>query len=127
MSSYFFARENVNPHQVDLGMTMLASLGGGHLHHTARTTLDDDVATFTKGRALHGKGQGGISIGLLSKVSISSSMVDSINDGCFVEGEKSGEMFVTNKQVGQRDRDPEKFIPSQSQGVASEEVHRSTA
>ena len=68
---------------MDLGVTVLAGLRGGHLDDLARTTctqpslrncmtgvqsdihtLDDDVPVLTKGRALHGERRGGPSAGL---------------------------------------------------------------
>lgn len=62
------AGEDVDTYQVDLGVSVLASLAGGHFHNTAGTTLDDDVATFTQSGALHGEGQGGTGGGLLKDV-----------------------------------------------------------
>ena len=72
--------------QVDLGVTVLAGLGGRHVDDLARAawggewvcvvvtrrtrtesetlTLDDDVAVLAKGRALHGEGVRGPGRGL---------------------------------------------------------------
>ena len=50
---------------MDLGVTVLASLGSRHVDDLARTTLDDDVAVLSEGRALHGEGIGGTSISLV--------------------------------------------------------------
>ena len=65
---------------MDLGVSVLAGLGGGHLHDLAGTawgtvrcrhrrlretrTLHDDVPVLAKGRALHGEGERGPGIGL---------------------------------------------------------------
>ena len=70
----------IDADQVDLGMTVLSGLGGGHVNDLARTscksadqtvssgrfqpfllTLDDDVSVFAQSRALHGEGEGGTS------------------------------------------------------------------
>ena len=69
--------------QVDLGVTVLASLGGGHVDNLARPSLDDDVAAvradehvaskmlredscslLPQSRALHGVGERGARRGL---------------------------------------------------------------
>lgn len=52
----FLAREDVDGHQMDFGVTVLTGLGGAHLHDLAGATLDDDMAVLAEGRALHGKG-----------------------------------------------------------------------
>ena len=59
------ASEDVNTDEMDLGVTVLASLGSRHVDDLARTTLDDDVAVLSEGRALHGEGIGGTSISLV--------------------------------------------------------------
>lgn len=51
------ASEDVNGDQVDLGVTVLASLGGRHVDNLAGTALDDDKTVLPEGRALHGEGQ----------------------------------------------------------------------
>ena len=51
------ASENVNRDQVDLGVTVLASLGGRHVDNLAGTALDDNETVLPEGRALHGEGQ----------------------------------------------------------------------
>jgi hypothetical protein len=51
------ASEDINGDQVDLGVTVLASLGGRHVDDLARTTLDDNVSVLAKSRALHRVGQ----------------------------------------------------------------------
>lgn len=50
------ASEDVEGDQVDLGVTVLASLGGGHFDNLAGTVLDDNVTVLTQSRALHGEG-----------------------------------------------------------------------
>lgn len=56
------ASEDIEGDQVDLGVTVLASLGGGHLDDLARTALDDDVTVLPQSRALHGEGGRGTGI-----------------------------------------------------------------
>lgn len=57
------ASEDIDGNKMDLGVTMLASLGGGHIDDLARAILDDNEAVLPQGRALHGEGSGGASIG----------------------------------------------------------------
>lgn len=57
------ASEDVNGNKMDLGVTVLARLGGGHVDDLARTTLDHDVTVLTQSRALHGVGGRGTGIG----------------------------------------------------------------
>lgn len=62
------AGEDVNGGKMDLGMTVLAGLGGGHLDDFAGTTLDDDETVLPQGRALHREGGRGASIGTIEGV-----------------------------------------------------------
>lgn len=62
------AGEDVDGDKVDLGVTVLAGLGGGHFDDLAGTLLDDDVAVLPQGRALHGEGERGTGIGALEGV-----------------------------------------------------------
>ena len=62
------AGENVDGCQVDLGVTVLARLGGGHVDNLAGALLDADEAVLPQSRALHGVGGGGASIGGLKGV-----------------------------------------------------------
>lgn len=55
----FLSSEDINANQVDFGVTVLASLGGGHIHDLARESLDDYETILPEGGALHGVGQGG--------------------------------------------------------------------
>lgn len=60
--------EDVEGDQVDLGVAVLAGLGGGHFDNFARATLDHDVTTLAQRRALHGVGRRGTGIGALEGV-----------------------------------------------------------
>jgi hypothetical protein len=60
--------EDVNGNQMDLGVTVLSSLGGGHLDDLAGTVLDDNKAVLPQGRTLHGVGLRGTGIGALEGV-----------------------------------------------------------
>ena len=62
------AGENVKSNQVDFGMAVLSSLGGGHVDNFARAILDHHESVFAQGRALHGEGGGSASIGALEGV-----------------------------------------------------------
>ena len=57
--------EDINSHKMDLGVPVLAGLGGAHLNDLARATLDDDEAVLAQGRALHRIGGRGARIGAL--------------------------------------------------------------
>lgn len=60
--------EDVDGDEMDLGVTVLASLGGGHFDDLARAVLDDDEAVLPQSRTLHGVGGGGTGIGALEGV-----------------------------------------------------------
>ena len=60
--------EDVNGNQMDLGVTVLAGLGGGHLDNLAWAVLDDDETVLPQSRALHGVGRRGAGIGALEGV-----------------------------------------------------------
>ena len=62
------AGEDVESDQMDLGVTVLASLGGRHVDDLAGTALDDDEAVLPQGRALHGEGCRGAGVGRLEGV-----------------------------------------------------------
>lgn len=62
------AGEDVKGDQVDLGVTVLASLGGRHVDDLARAALDDDVTVLTQSRALHGEGRRRAGVGRLEGV-----------------------------------------------------------
>ena len=61
----FLAGEDIDGNKMNLCVTVLASLGGGHFDDLARTILDNHEAVLSQGRALHGKGGRGTSIGAL--------------------------------------------------------------
>ena len=58
------AREDVQGNEMDLSVTVLAGLGGGHVDDLARAALDHDKAVLPQSRALHGVGEGGASVGV---------------------------------------------------------------
>lgn len=62
------ASEDVNGDQVDLGVTVLTGLGGGHVDNLTRSALDDNVTVLSQSRTLHWEGQSGTSIGGLKDV-----------------------------------------------------------
>lgn len=55
--------EDIDGNKMDLGVTVLASLGGGHVDNLAGTVLDDDETVLSQSRALHGVGQRSAGIG----------------------------------------------------------------
>ena len=64
------ASEDVDGDEMDLGVTVLASLGGRHVDNLAGAALDHDEAVLAQGRALHGvggrsAGVGGIEVVLM--------------------------------------------------------------
>ena len=44
---------HVSGDKVDLGVTVLSGLGGGHVNDLARSALDDDVSVLSERRTLH--------------------------------------------------------------------------
>ena len=59
----FLASEDIDGDEMNLSMTMLASLGSRHVNNLAGTAFDDDVSVLPQGRALHGIGSRGTGIG----------------------------------------------------------------
>lgn len=51
------AVEDVGSDKMDLGVTVLSGLGGGHVDDLASAVLDDNEAVLTQSRALHGERQ----------------------------------------------------------------------
>ena len=49
-------------------MTVLPSLGSGHVNNLAGTALDDNEAALSQGGTLHGVGKGGACIGRVEGV-----------------------------------------------------------
>lgn len=64
----FFAGEDVDGDEMDLGVTVFAGLGGGHVDDLAGTVLDADKPVLSQGGTLHGEGGRGTSIGALESV-----------------------------------------------------------
>lgn len=62
------AGEDVESNQMDLGVTVLASLGGRHVDDLAGAALDDDEAVLPQSRALHGEGGRGTGVGRVEGV-----------------------------------------------------------
>lgn len=50
------AGEDIDGNKMDLGVAVLAGLGGRHVDDLAGAVLDDDVAVLPQGRALHREG-----------------------------------------------------------------------
>ena len=65
---HLLAGEDIDGDQVDLGVTVLASLGGGHVDDLARAVLDADEAVLPQGRALHREGERRTGIGAVEGV-----------------------------------------------------------
>lgn len=62
------AGEDVNGDKVDLGVTVLASLGGGHFDNLAGAVLDHNKAVLAESRALHRVRGRGTGVGALERV-----------------------------------------------------------
>ena len=62
------AGEDVDGDKMNLGVTVLASLGGGHFDDLAGTVLDHDEAVLAESRALHRVGGRGTGVGALEGV-----------------------------------------------------------
>ena len=62
------ASEDINSNKMDLSVTVLASLGSGHVDDLARASLNHNVTVLAKSRTLHGIGGGGAGIGALEGV-----------------------------------------------------------
>jgi hypothetical protein len=57
------ASEDVDGDKVDLGVTVLTGLGGGHVDDLAGAALDDDETVLPQSGTLHGEGGRGASVG----------------------------------------------------------------
>lgn len=64
----FLAGEDIDGNKMDLCVTVLTGLGGGHIDDLARTVLDADETVLSQGRTLHGVGGRGASVGGLEGV-----------------------------------------------------------
>lgn len=64
----FLTSEDINGNQVDLGVTVLTGLGGGHVNNLTWSTLDDNVTVLSQSRTLHWEGQSSTGIGGLESV-----------------------------------------------------------
>jgi len=73
------ASEDVDGDEMDLGVTVLASLGGGHFDDLAGAVLDDNETVLPQGRALHGVGGRGAGIGALEGVLVLGIVVRHLN------------------------------------------------
>jgi hypothetical protein len=62
------ASEDVQSHQMNLGVTVLARLGGRHVDDLARAVLDHNKAVLAQGRALHRVGGRRAGVGRLEGV-----------------------------------------------------------
>lgn len=62
------AGEDIDGDKVNLGVTVLAGLGGRHVDDLARAALDHDVTVLAQSRALHGEGGRGTGIGRIEGV-----------------------------------------------------------
>lgn len=49
------AGEDVDTDEMDLGVTVLSGLGGGHVYDLAGAALDDDGTVLAQSRTLHGE------------------------------------------------------------------------
>jgi len=62
------AGEDIDGDKMDLGVTVLTGLGGGHVDDLARTVLDADESVLSQGRALHWVGSRSSGIGRVEGV-----------------------------------------------------------
>ena len=62
------AGEDVDGDEMDLGVTVLSGLGGGHVHDLARAVLDAHEPVLPQGGTLHWKSGRGTGIGALEGV-----------------------------------------------------------
>ena len=57
------AGEEINGSQVDLGVTVLAGLGGGHVDDLAWAVLNHNESVLAQSRTLHRVGERGAGVG----------------------------------------------------------------
>jgi hypothetical protein len=94
--------EDVDGDQVDLGVTVLAGLGGGHFDDLARAVLDDDETVLPQSRALHGVGGGGTGIGALEGVLMLYIEVSVVSGGRIVGIVKPAQRTAASRKGGVR-------------------------
>lgn len=92
--------EDVDGDQVDLGVTVLAGLGGGHFDDLARAVLDADETVLPQSRALHGVGGGGTGIGALEGVLMLHIEVSVVSGGRIVGVVKRAQRTAASRKVG---------------------------
>jgi hypothetical protein len=86
----FLAGKDVDGDQMDLSVTVLSGLRGGHIDDLAGTVLDHNEAVLAESRALHRIGGRGASIGALEGVLMLSNMLLA----CIVELQFGSDMGV---------------------------------
>ena len=95
------ASEDVDSDQVDLGVTVLSSLGGRHVDNLAGTTLDHNVTVLTQSRALHRVGSGGTGIGAVEGVLVLLSRLSML---AYIHSELWCRNCVSQAEEGESDR-----------------------
>ena len=63
-----FAGEDIQSNKVDLGVTVLSGLGGGHVNDLTGAVLDHNETILAESGTLHGEGGGGTGISALKGV-----------------------------------------------------------
>lgn len=53
----FLSGEDIDGNKMDLSVTVLASLGGGHVDNLAGAVLNNNKTVLPQGRALHREGR----------------------------------------------------------------------
>ena len=87
---------------MNLGMSMLSSLGGGHVDDLARAVLDADETVLPQSRALHGVGGGGTGIGALEGVLMLHIEVSIVSGGRIVGIVKRAQTTAASRKGGVR-------------------------
>lgn len=78
----FLAGEDIDGDQMDLGVTVLTSLGGRHVDDLAGAVLDHNETVLSQGRALHGESGRGAGIGGLEGMLMLLRQVKSVSVLC---------------------------------------------
>jgi len=79
----FLVGEDVSSDEMNLRVTMLSSLGRGHINDLARPALDHDVATLAESAALHRKGERGSGAGRLEGLIVLFIVTHNGRNGCW--------------------------------------------